>query len=285
MKTIAITGAGGFIGGELVDYFLAAGRNVIGMQRNEIKRNSPLFSYLHYDLEKENDLSALKNADAIVHCAYKKWTPENADADEVNISSTNALADFCRRENKQFVFLSSFSAHENATSHYGKHKFLLENKLKDEFIVIKPGLVLGKRGMLASLCKIISERKFVPVIGSGRQPLQWIKVEDLCYAVDSALEKNLKGLLFVASEKSISFLALNELIAQELKRSPWFIFVNPLIARALLKMVGDKTGFSKENLEGLLQLREFDISESLRKLGLQIPAEFPAEIIRVGTGF
>jgi nucleoside-diphosphate-sugar epimerase len=265
VNCIAITGSGGFIGNELAHYFLSKGKNIIGLNRSLMKIDNDKFIYVKYELEKEFNFSILKKADAIV-----QWTSENKNADELNIKATLALAEFCERENKKFVFLSSFSAHENATSHYGKHKFELENKLKEKHLVIKPGLVIGKKGMFSNLSKIISEKKFIPIIGNGKQPLQWIRINELCAAIENGIEKDLTGIFAVASEKSISFLELNQFISRQNKKSPFFIHIHPFLAEILLKIAGKKLPFTKENLDGLLQLREFDTKENLRQLEISI---------------
>ncbi|MBC7861743.1 MAG: NAD(P)-dependent oxidoreductase [Bacteroidia bacterium] len=274
INTIAITGAGGFIGNELVNYFLSKGKKVIAMNRSVVTNTHENFRYLPYDLVQKPDFSLLTDADCIIHCAFMVWDEAKAkddfNSDYINANATGLLAQFCEKNKKKFVFMSSFSAHEKATSHYGKHKFELEENLASTHMVIKPGLVLGKKGLFASINKIVSEKKIIPVIGNGQQPLQWIHVKELCMATEIGLEKDLVGAFPLASEKSITFLMLNELIAQKSNRSPIFIFIHPAIAKILLAIFGKKLPFTKENLDGLLQLREFETKDTLELFGISI---------------
>jgi nucleoside-diphosphate-sugar epimerase len=269
-ETIAITGCSGFIGNELAKYFLLKGKNVIGLNRSIIKIDEEKFIYVKYELKDAFNFSILKNVSTIIHCAYMQWSPSNKNADEININATLALSSFCEKNNKKLVFLSSFSAHEKATSHYGKHKFELENILKQKHLVIKPGLVIGNKGMYFNLSKIITDKKFIPIIGNGKQPLQWLRINELCKGIENGIEKNLIGVFPFASEKSISFLNLNRLIASRVRKSPYFIFIPVTIAEILLKIIGQKLPFTKENLDGLSQLIEFDTLESQQQLEVTV---------------
>lgn len=71
---------------------------------------------------------------------------QNKNADKINIDGTKKLVEFCRKKNIKPLFFSSFSAHKEAISHYGKTKLELE-KLFDisKDVILKPGFVLGKK--------------------------------------------------------------------------------------------------------------------------------------------
>lgn len=270
MPVIAITGAGGFIGEALCSFFLEKNYPVLALNRSELKRNEPGLAYIKYDLEKTTDFSILEKADVVVHCAFMQWSEKNNNADEININAARRLAQFCELNRKKFVFLSSFSAHAGATSHYGRHKLLLENELKEKHLVIKPGMVIGKRGLYANLRSIVSMRKVIPVFGDGKQPLQWVGVRTLCQAIYNGIQKNLRGIFPVASVQSTTYLGLLEAIARANGRSPYFIFVHPLIAALMLKAAAGKLPFTKENLDGLMQLKKFDTQEGLAELEIEI---------------
>ncbi len=272
MSVIAITGAGGFIGDALVKHFLEKGHEVIALNRTPLPSTSSheRLQFIHYDLLKEIDVDALKKADAIIHCAFTKWNEENINADEINIRASLRLADFCERENKQFVFMSSFSAHEDALSHYGKHKFELEKKLRKKHLIIKAGLVIGERGLFKEMSRLVATKKIIPVVGKGDQPVQWIHISELVYAIDNLLSKKLKGVFALASEKSITFLQMLENIASGQKKSVYFIFIHPLITEIILKVLGKRAPFTKENLLGLLQLRKFETAESLTQSEIKV---------------
>ncbi|MFN5458706.1 MAG: NAD-dependent epimerase/dehydratase family protein [Bacteroidota bacterium] len=269
-RTVAITGASGFIGGEMVQFYLSKGWSVVAMGRKDLKIDHPEFSCLKYDLFQENDLSPLLSVDVIIHCAFTVWSKNNPDADSINIKATESLAEFCEKNGKQFVFFSSFSAHQNATSHYGKHKYALEKLLESKHLVIKPGLVIGAHGLSANIQKIIEEKKFIPVIDGGTQPIQWILIITLCESVFYGVNEKFIGVFPLASSHSITFLVFMETIAAQKNKSPFFIFIPSFLVKLLIQVLGSRLSFTEENLKGLLQLRKFETKASLEKFNIQI---------------
>ena len=268
--TVAITGANGFIGQELTRYFLNQNFKVIGLARKKIEIDHPDFTFFEFHLESTRNLEFLESTDIIIHCAFVPWSESQPNSSEINCEATMALAEYCEMHKKKFVFLSSFSAHENANSHYGKHKFFLEEKLKQHHLVIKPGLVTGSRGLFSRLQKIVSDRKIIPVIGGGDYPIQWVAVDEVCRAIHLAISKALTGVINLASEESITYLQLLERLAERKNKKPVFVFVPVFVAALLLKIFGKKLPFTGENLKGLLQLRKFETKESLEKIGINI---------------
>jgi nucleoside-diphosphate-sugar epimerase len=269
-KVIAITGATGFIGEELTRFFLQQDFKVIGLARRNIEIQHSNFTFCEYHLETSSSFDCIVSADVVIHCAFIPWSPEKPNSSELNCKATMALAEFCETHHKKFVFLSSFSAHEHANSHYGKHKFFLEEKLKNQHLVIKPGLVTGARGLYSRLSRIVAEKKIVPVIGNGDYPLQWIGVDELCKGIQLALAKNLTGVFPLASVEIFTYLQVLERLALKQNRQPIFVFIPVFFAALLLKLFGNKLPFSEENLKGLLQLRKFETAESIAKVGITI---------------
>ena len=125
---IVITGAGGFIGSFLVDYFLQNNYYVRGLyHKNLAKKSNANFEAFQFNLSSEINLEHFENADYVIHCAWEAFN-EKESSNENNFKGTIKLRDYCREINiKKFVFLSSMSAHENSLSNYGKTKYILES--------------------------------------------------------------------------------------------------------------------------------------------------------------
>ena len=75
--------------------------------------------YVLYDLETEPDEKLFESVNYLVHCAYLKYE-KNKNSDSINIEGTKKLIDICRKNNIKPLFLSTFSAHKEAQSHYGR---------------------------------------------------------------------------------------------------------------------------------------------------------------------
>jgi NADH dehydrogenase len=126
---IAITGSSGFIGKHLVSHFLEENYFVLGMQRNAIKERTK-FRYLHYDLLEKVDYDQIKDVDVIIHCAFMEFINDEINSDFVNLTAAQNLISACDERGIKIIYLSTFSAHEDAQSHYGINKFQLENIFK-----------------------------------------------------------------------------------------------------------------------------------------------------------
>src|SRR4051794_24178922 len=122
-RCIIITGANGFIGSELVNRLSSAGWKVKAFVHSQPSVKIPGVEYIGFDLEKENREPDFNDAELLVHCAYIRYD-QNKNADEINIAGTKRLIAICRKKNIKPIFISSFSAHPGAQSHYGKNKLV-----------------------------------------------------------------------------------------------------------------------------------------------------------------
>lgn len=271
---IAVTGSSGFIGSALVEGFLNKGHSVIFMQRKPPTSLRANIEHLHFDL-RNPQLPDSIDLNAIVHCAVMTHSPEDKDAEEVNIRATLALRDFCRAKGIQFLFLSSMSAHERAESVYGRHKFQLEQLLDaPNETVLKLGLVVGvKGGLFQRISSAIAKSRIVPLVGDGRQPVQTVAVDEVAAVVAKCLDENVTGHFLLGSKKVYTLRELYWQIAKTQGKKPlfvplpYFLFDIALGLAALLRL---PLPVSSENLLGLKHLRTFDTEADMSRLGVTL---------------
>jgi nucleoside-diphosphate-sugar epimerase len=126
-KVVIITGANGFLGSHLVKHFADKGWQVRALVRTPKKHiSTKQLSYHAYDLTKPLNQDIFKGADYLVHAAYIKHDRHHPNASELNVAAAKRLlaaSHACKF--KKNVFISSMSAHEEAISMYGKHKFAI----------------------------------------------------------------------------------------------------------------------------------------------------------------
>jgi NADH dehydrogenase len=271
---IAITGSSGFIGAELVQHFLQRGDQVVMMQRSAPKSLADDAFFLPFDL-RSPQVPESTGLSAMVHCSVMAQSAHDKDAEEVNMSATLLLRNFCRKHGIPFIFLSTMSAHEDAESVYGRHKFRLEGMLDRPMeTVLKLGLVVGASGgLFQRIAASIQKSPIVPLVDGGRQPVQTVAVEDVCRIVSRVIDEKMSGTFLIGSTEVISLRELYVRIAAEQGRRLKFISLPYMLFDAVftvLALLPVRLPVSKENLLGLKHLRSFDTAADLSRLGVRL---------------
>lgn len=270
---IIITGGTGFIGERLVNYFFIKGWSVKALVRNIPKNRIKDVEYIKYSLEEQPKDEIFESVDYLVHCAYLRFE-KNKDADAINISGTKKLIELCRKKNIKPLFISSFSAHRDAESHYGKSKLECESLFDlSKDVVLKPGFVIGKKGLASELIRTMRTASYFPLVGGGTQPIQTIHIDDLSLIIERIFERNFCGLFHVAETEAITMKTFYEEIAVQLIKKIRFVPLSLPFLFLICKVserLGIRLRVSSESVLGLKHLIKFDTEEDLRKLGVSI---------------
>lgn len=277
--TVAVTGASGFIGRHLCRRFARAGWRVCAMVRDvrAAPFAEPAIELHRCNLPDELDVAALGGARAVIHCAYATRQSDPSEARRVNDLGTRRILEASRAAGVPcFVFLSSQSAHDEATSYYGKSKLDLERLLSPERdLIIRPGLVLGREsaGLFERMCAWVRHARVVPLFGGGRQPLQTVLIDDLVEAILAGVTEGRTGRYTVAEPEPIALVAFLRLLAAHLDARPLFLPLPlgpTLAALRVLEALGLRLPVTSENLRGLQQLRADVTARDLARLGVQV---------------
>lgn len=273
-KTIAITGANGMIGRYLVKSFLEEGWRVKALQR---KADSPWhenLEYFHFELPDKFSNNILEDVDVLIHAAVQYYDARHKNSDFINIKGTKRLLQISREHHIKFIFLSSLSAHAEAISHYGKHKWQLEKifDLKKD-LVLRLGLVIGQGGLFTSIFDLVENSKVIPLVEGGEQPIQIIFIDDLIRIIKKAVLEDLIGSYNVAENKVHTIKELHQLISKQLGKNRFYVSI-PFWAIwwgvSIAEKLGIQLSVSTENLLGLKCMRAFETEHDLNRLGVQI---------------
>lgn len=253
---IGITGASGFVGNELAMYLAAQNHEVILLQRSEPAVLHSHMQYRHFDLT-ATTLPNLADIDVLIHAAY---IPENNNhSSALNKNGTFRLWEYCQQHNIYFIFLSSMSATPQALSEYGKHKFEIEQQLKDtQALILKLGLVLGRQGLFGRIKKTVERSLLIPLIGGGNQPVQTVYVGDVAKCIEAFIKTKPAGVVLLATTQVYTLQQLFKAIAKAAGRSPVFVPVPYFLAYmgiSLIQQLRIPLPVSKENLLGLKQMQ------------------------------
>ena len=249
MRTILITGGTGLVGKALVKHLIQKNYQVIILTR-KIKDFEPEnnVSYALWNV-KENtiDIDAVKKADAIIHLAGagvmdKKWTAEykNEILESRTKSSELLIKTLTNNVHKVQVIVSA-----SAIGWYGEDKipghYFTENEKPDaaflgkvckqweesiepaealgiRVIKLRTGIVLSKDG--GAYPEFKSSLKFgvASILGSGKQVISWIHIDDLCRQYIFALEnEHVQGSYNAVAPKPVTNKTLTLAIANVVK--------------------------------------------------------------------
>lgn len=225
MRTVLITGGTGLVGKALTKTLIAKGYYVIILTRSlKGKQASENLSYAVWDVKKQEiDITAVQAADYIVHLAgagvvEKKWTADyKKEIVESRTKSSGLIIDAMKNNANKVKAVVSASAigwygadtesdksfTEEATADTG---FLGQTcKLWEEsvepvtglgkrLVKLRIGIVLSNDGGALVEFKKTTAFGIASVLGSGKQMVSWVHIEDLCRMFISAIEnENMQG--------------------------------------------------------------------------------------------
>src|ERR1035438_7026668 len=134
---VAITGANGYIGSNVVSRLERDGDTVIRLVRNA--GGDP--GAVRYSLGETLPASSLGALEALVHCAYDFMQPTPEASVAINVEGTrNLFRSASGAGVRRIVFISSMSAFASCRSAYGRTKLAIE-EVAAEFgaVIVRPG--------------------------------------------------------------------------------------------------------------------------------------------------
>ena len=149
VRTLAITGATGFVGSAALDTALEQGFTLRALTRRDQPAREGV-TWVKGTLDDAEALSELaQGADAMIHIAGLTNTPDPAQFETANVTGTaNVIAAMKAAGLKRLVFVSSLSAREPALSQYGASKARAEELVEAsglDWTSVRPPAVYGPR--------------------------------------------------------------------------------------------------------------------------------------------
>lgn len=290
-KNVLITGGTGFVGRHLTNLLVADGFSVSVLSRNKRTNTANVFYYT-WDVEKQFiEEEAIRKADFVIHLAganigEKRWTKgRKAAILSSRERSAQLIYDSLLKWNKSIEGFVSASAvgiygamNGRAICNEGMqpaNDFLgltcqkweaaasQFEKLGIRTVKIRTGLVIGKEdGFLRKLAPVFKLR-LGSVLGSGKQYMPWIHVDDLCQIYLEAIKN---PMMSGAYNAAITDNTTNELFSKILAKIYGYSIWLPNIPSFLIKIALGE--MSKLILTG----RRVS-NEKLKQLGFQFQHE------------
>lgn len=303
MKTVLIAGGSGQIGSYLSSKLRAKGFRVALLSRRKLILDE-IATYL-WNVEKgEIDLDAIKTADYIINLSgtnigEKRWSSKRKkEILNSRVESTKLLFEKVKELNKNLdAFITS-----SAVGYYGMTtsnnifneddrpatdflgevctKWENESKLFEELgirtVQVRTGVVLN-RGAGALSKMMLPIKMFVgSPLGSGKQYVPWIHIEDLCNIFIKSLEdSSMTGAYNAVVPESITNSSFTKILAQQLNK-PLFMpnvpsFVLTILLGEMSKLVLEGSRVSSEKIQNMgYEFLYPDLPSALKQLFLDI---------------
>ncbi|RZJ54072.1 MAG: TIGR01777 family protein [Flavobacterium sp.] len=291
-ENVLITGGTGFIGKYLTDLLIANGFSVSVLSRSE-RKNTDLIKYYKWDLKKDFiDENAILNADYIIHLAgegivEKRWTNSRKKAIlESRIKPIEMIYTILQKNNKTLKGFVSSSAVGIYGAYTSQNICTEDTPPANDFlgitcqiwedtvakigslgirtVKIRTGIVLGKNeGFLKKVAPSF-KAGFGSILGSGKQYIPWIRVEDLSRIyLKSITDIQMHGAYNAAVTDNTTNLTLSKILANlygysiRLPKVPKFILKVVLGEMSVAVLEGQRVSSEKIQKEGF----EFQFSD------------------------
>ena len=297
-QNVVLTGGTGFIGKKLTRLLLENGFSVSVLSRS-VKENSEGISYYKWDVDAGTiDEQAILNADYVIHLAgenigAKRWTVNRKKAIlDSREKSTQLLFSCLHKHNKQlkaFVSASGVGIYGAITDEVicsettpAASDFLgtvcqkweaATNPIRDlgiRTVQIRTGLVLGKGdGVLQQLIPLF-KYKLGSAIGSGKQYMPWIHIDDLCRIyLASMLNSEMQGPYNAAINDSTNNTIFSSALAKVFGYTIWLpnvpAFVLQLVLGQMAQLVLKGRRINSDAIEKTgFQFQFTDLEKALR---------------------
>jgi nucleoside-diphosphate-sugar epimerase len=231
---VGVTGASGFVGGQIAHTLAAMGYDVLSYgRRDRAALRPPPPNYTSWDLA-AGPIHGV-HVDAVIHCAAHvgDWGCD-ATYHATNVDGTRAVLDSFP-DAERFVYVSSASVYsddvakvnvrEDASvgrcghSAYARTKALAERVVverRPDAVILRPHIVYGPADTTL-LPRLLAARRFgqLPIPGDGRNRVSVTHVHNLALGADRALRSTSAGAFNIADAEQTS---VDELLRTILRR-------------------------------------------------------------------
>ena len=292
MNKVLITGGTGLIGQQLQQQLTDKNYEVAILTRNPKEKH-----HYKWDLQQNHiDEQVFENLDYIIHLAGagvadKKWTPSRKkELIDSRVDSANLLFEKIKTLNiplKKFISSSGIGFYGAKTS---DKIYTEEDKPADDFIaeicikwenaihqfdalniptaILRTGVVLSKKG---GALKKMNTPLFLSAIGSGKQYIPWIHIDDICNLYVEAVEnENLIGIFNGSAPEHHTSKSFMQTLGKTIKKpvTPFNVpsFVLKLGFGELADILLEGSRVSTEKVEKVYDFKYPNLTDALKNI-------------------
>jgi len=231
-QTIAVFGAGGFLGRHLLRELTKNEYRVkVGTQNPHVKNYLKMGNPGQIELFKTNIFnvddvkSVLKNCDFAINLCGILWESKKQNFNLIHSEFPNLLSKLSKEIGiKKLVHISALGVKEKHTSKYMQSKFQGEKNIQENFensIILRPSLVFGPEDKFFNTFASLAQfSPIIPLIGGGKTKFAPIYCVDVARAIIESLKiNNFKNRIYeLGGPENYSFKELMEILLIEIKK-------------------------------------------------------------------
>ena len=239
-KIIAIFGAGGFLGKNLMRELTKLDYRVKVATRNPYLKGylKPLGSPGQIELFKTNIFDqesvkqVLKNCDLAINLVGILYETRKQKFNQIHSQFPHLLSNLCNElGTKNLIHVSALGVRERHTSQYMQSKLQGEKNIQDNFkpsVILRPSVVFGPSDQFfEKFASIAQFSPFLPLLGGGKTKFAPIYVGDVAKAIVKSLELNNSQtkIYELGGPEDYSFKELMEILLAEIKKKRFLISI------------------------------------------------------------
>ena len=208
-KSVAITGANGFVGRNVSNFLLKNGFEVMGLVRKG--RVNFGKSMISKDLSENNLVQKIRGSKALLHFIGKGEQKVDSDFETVNVGLTRNAVLLCKKAKiKKIIFISGLGVNKKTTLGYFISKYKAEQEIIHsglDYTIFRSSYIIGKDDPLSQNLRQQMKKDEIIIPGSGNYRFQPIFVRDVANIVmQSIIEKKFScKLLDLVGPQTITF--------------------------------------------------------------------------------
>jgi len=230
-RRVFVTGGTGFVGRAVIQALRAEGYAVRCLVRRGSEHDLRGFGAIE---RVEGDVMArqslddgMTGCDAVVHLVgiIHERPAIGSTFERVHLQGTQNVLDAAAAAGaRRYVHMSALGSRPGARSRYHQTKWAAEEAVRSSplpWTIFRPSIIYGRGDEFITMLRSMLERlPIVPVVGSGRQRLQPVPVEQVAhgFARALALEPTVKHSYDVGGPDAVSMVELLDAIASALAR-------------------------------------------------------------------